>query len=507
MARRILALDLGTHTLKAIVIESSLSRCRVVGFFQQPRVQTRSLAEQLQEFCTAHQLQADTILSACPGETVSHRLLTLPFSQTRQISQAVPFELESLIPFSLDEVVVADQAIQRTDDGTRTLAVAVPKATLAKHLEDLRQAGLSSARVMLAPLAPLALLPLANAKLSGTTALLDIGENHTAVVLLREGMLIDWRTIEIGLSRTDGLHAFLQRLHWTFLALGPEEPVLPNTMFLCGGGAYFPQLQVELAQEFSAEVTLFQHLTIPSIAELQREEQARFANCLGLGFHEVLRGTSPMVNLCQGEFAPQRHDERVRMESRRLGWLATSVVAAASVAFLLDVHRLNTRYQSLRQEVRRTFVAALPDTQTVVDEKVQLHDAIEVLQKRQHLLQGSATGSPLDMLRHVSAVIPEQFVLDLDEWVFDGDAIRLRGTTVSFEAAEGIKTAIMSLGFFREAQLKDVKTVAGSNKVAFGLQLFLQKNDTSGEKREKKGVEQQTEVRRLPSVETKRGEG
>ena len=213
-----------------------------------------------------------------------------------------------------------------------------------------------------------------------------------------------------------------------------------------------------------------------------------------------------MVNLRQGEFAPQRHTESVRSESRRLGWLAVGVAAAAGLAFLLDVHRLNLRYQTLRQEVRRTFVAALPDTQTVVNEKVQLEDAVETLQKRQRTLHGSSTGSPLDVLRHVSAVIPEQIVLDLDEWVFDEDAVRLQGTTTSFEAAEAIKTAILSLGFFREAQLKDVKTVAGSKKVAFGLQLFFQKDEVSAEKREEKDRGQQVEMRR-PHPDAGRREG
>jgi len=507
VARRILALDLGLHALKAAVIESSLSRCRVAGIFQQPRVPARSLAEQLQEFCTTHQLQADTVLSGLPGDSVSHRLLTLPFPHARQISQAVPFELERLIPFSLDEVVVTEQIIRRTDEGTRTLAVAVPKATLAEHLEVLRSAGLASARVMLAPLAPLALLPLAGVELSGVTALLDIGENHTSVVLLRDKTLVDWRTLELGLRHPGSLHALLQKLRWTFLAFGTDESVLPTKLFLCGGTTNLPELHAELAREFSAEIVPFQQLTISSVAQLQREEQSTFATCLGLGLHEALRGTSPMVNLCRGEFAPRRRDEGVRAESRRLGWLAAGVAAAASLAFMLDAHWLNTRYQSLRQEVRRTFVAALPDTQTVVNEKIQLLDAIEVLQKRQRLLQGASTGSPLDILRHLSAVVPEQIALDLDEWVIDEVAVRLRGTTTSFEAAEGIKTAIMSLGLFREAQLKDVKTVAGSNKVAFGLQLFLRKSEDHEEKREERGLEQQTEVRRPINAEAKRGEG
>ena len=506
MARRILALDLGSHALKAAVIESSLSRCRVTGLFQQPREPERSLTEQLHEFCTTYQLHADTVLSCLPGEVVSHRLLTLPFPHARQISQALPFEMESLIPFSLDDVVIADQMIQRTEDGALVLAVATLKKTVAEHLEMLTTVGLSPAQIMLAPLAPLALLTFAGVSMSGVSALVDIGENHTSVILLREGTLVGLRTFAIGRGHAGGFSAFLQELRWTVLALGDGDPFSLTTLFLCGGGAHFSQLRSELEREFAAEIVPFQHLTIPAVVETQRESQPAFATCLGMGLHEALRGTTPMVNFRQGEFALQRHDETVRSEFRRLGWLATGVAAAAGLAFMLDVHQLNMRYQSLRQEVRRTFVAALPDTQTVVNEKIQLEDAVEALQKRQRVLHGASTGSPLDVLRHLSAVIPEQVVLDLDEWAFDEDAVRLQGSTISFEAAEAIKTAVMSLGLFREAQLKDVKTVAGSKKVSFRLQLFFQKNDAHEAQRQENGQEQQAEVRR-PHPDVHRREG
>jgi general secretion pathway protein L len=265
-------------------------------------------------------------------------------------------------------------------------------------------------------------------------------------------------------------------------------------------------LRSEIERTFAVEVVPLQHLALSPIAESQQEDLAVFATCLGMGLHEALRGTTPMVNLRQGEFAPQRHNESVRHESRRLGWLAVGVAAAAGLVFLLDLYRLNLHYQALRQETRRVFVAALPDTQTIVNEKAQLADAVEVLQRRQRLLLGSATGSPLDVLRHLSAVVPEQVTLDLEAWTFDEDAIRLQGTTTSFEAAEAIKTAVMSLGLFREAQLKDVKTVAGSKKVAFGLQLFFQRNEAQETIPEEKNREHQAEVRR-PDTDIGRREG
>ena len=106
MARRILSLDIGTTTLKATVIESALRSCRVVGFFQHTRNPDQSLAEDMQEFCTLHHLWGDTVLSCVPGGFVTHRLLSLPFTNARQVSQAVPFELEALIPFRVEELTI-----------------------------------------------------------------------------------------------------------------------------------------------------------------------------------------------------------------------------------------------------------------------------------------------------------------------------------------------------------------------------------------------------------------
>ena len=156
------------------------------------------------------------------------------------------------------------------------------------------------------------------------------------------------------------------------------------------------------------------------------------------------------------------------------------------------MNRLNTRYQSLRQEIRRVFVAALPEVQTVVNEKVQLEDAIAALQSRQRLLRGAGSASALDVLRQLSVALPEQVLLDLDEWTFDSDSIRLRGTTSSFDAAETIKATAAGLGMFQEVQLKDVKTTASGKKVSFGLHMLLspQVGEASKSKQEAVGNRQ-----------------
>jgi general secretion pathway protein L len=475
VARRILSLDLGSHSIKAVLIESTLRSYRVLGLFQQQRDPSRALSEQIQEFCTVHGLKGDTVLSCVPGDSVTHRFLSLPFAHARHIRQAVPFELEGQIPLSLEEVVVDAQIVKNTAEGATVLAVAIPKRVLAEHLSTMTVAGLDPTTVGLAPLAPLSLLTSANRELTGVTALIEVGEQRTSVALLHDGVLRSMRTISMGLHRSDGLAALMQELHWTLLVLGGDALSLPVRFFLCGGGAYSLQLRDELQRAFSAEIIPFQHLTIPGVPETLREEQGQFATCLGLGVREILGLTAPGINLRRGEFARRGSNDLIRREWVRVGWLAASVAAAAGLAVVLELYRLNLRYQALRQEVRRVFAATLPEVQTVVNEKVQLQDAVSALQERHRLLQGP-TVSSLEILRELSVALQEHVRVDLEEWTFDDEAVRLRGTTSSFEAAETIKTVAMNVGVFREVQLKDVKSQPGSEKVSFGLQmLFKQK--------------------------------
>lgn len=474
MARRILALDIGATTLKATVIESALRSCRAVGFFQQARNPERSLAEDVQDF-RAH-LQGDTVLSCLAGSLVTHRLLSLPFTNARQVSQAVPFELETLIPFRVEELAITEQIVQRTEAGVTVLAVATSKTTLSEHLAALAAAGIEPDSVSFSPLAALPLLVLGGVDMTGTIALLEVGAQHGSVILLKEGIVCGLRTWDRGYDEEDDGSAFFATLQWTLLVLSGNEENLPTRFFVHGDRSAYALLMQGLAQRVDAQLYSFADLVLPAVAENDRPAQATFATCLGMGLREALAGSSLGINLRCGEFSPRAQHDALRHEWRQLGRLAAAVAIAAGLAVSLDLYSLNNRYQLLRQEVRRVFIAALPEVQTVVNEKAQLEEAIGALQQRRRLLRGAGTVSPLEVLRHLSVVLSKQVPLDVDEWSCDDDAVRLRGSTSSFETAETIRTAVMSLGIFRDVQLKDVKTETGSQKVAFGLQMLLKQD-------------------------------
>ena len=477
--RRILALDLGSSSLKAVIVESLLRGFRLVDFYSTPRQPALELGAQLKAFLALHHLHADTVLSCLPGDVVSHRILSFPFRRTRQLSQTVPFELESYVPFSLEEIVVDFQVLSQSTDGTSVLAVFVPKSVLQEHLAVLAEAGLDPQAVDIASLTALNVLRTAQVDMSGSLAAIDLGATRTTVALLYNGVLCGLRTLSAGVETAGDLAAHLQEIRWTLLALSDSPG--PFRLILSGEKELSEALVSEAKPSGSGrrpefgQVIPLHTLPLRFVPQERREEQGIFAAALGLALREGLDHSAWGVNLRQGEFAYHQETVGVRREVLRLSSLAALVALLASAAFSLDYYRLKTHDTALQQEIHRLFASTLPEVRPIVNAKIQLEHAIAALRHHPRLLGSNISSVPsaLECLRLLSSSLPEQVKLDLDEFSLDDEALRLRGTTESFEAAETIRKAAAALFPLRDAQLKDVKTSVDGRKVEFRLILLF----------------------------------
>src|SRR5918912_2644153 len=134
MAQRILGLDVGERSVKAVLVASAYRGYTVLATARAPvpaasgeapaplrERQAQAVKALLED---AH-LVFDTALVALPGPSVSH-VLSLPFSDPRRIEQTVGFEVESQIPFDLSEVVWDWQPLS-VGEGKSELFVAVAR--------------------------------------------------------------------------------------------------------------------------------------------------------------------------------------------------------------------------------------------------------------------------------------------------------------------------------------------------------------------------------------------
>ena len=75
--------------------------------------------------------------------------------------------------------------------------------------------------------------------------------------------------------------------------------------------------------------------------------------------------------------------------------------------------------------------------------------------------------TPLVALKELSAVVPTEVPIDVDEYLVNPEMIRIRGTTDSFGSVDSIEAAISSHIHFKGAQKSDV------NKARDGKMRFV----------------------------------
>ena len=155
MAETIIGLDLGYSGVKAVLLAR-----RLVGFEWIKSVKMdwpeevkatdwvdwldgsvgpgneANPSQEVPEFVVRTVTEVWTELSAGRGQVVvsvpaslcSIRTLSLPFSDERRLSQVVPYEVESQLPYPLDEVVIDYQILHMKEGRSRLLIAAVRKA-------------------------------------------------------------------------------------------------------------------------------------------------------------------------------------------------------------------------------------------------------------------------------------------------------------------------------------------------------------------------------------------
>jgi general secretion pathway protein L len=489
MPQRILALEINDTEAKAAVIETTFRDYRVAGLYREPLSAVDGpIEEQLRRFVEKHGGNADTILSALPGHRVTWRTFFLPFRDAKRLAQTVPFELESNVPFGLDEVVVDYHILHRDRAGTTVLAALVPKEGLERHLEMLQKAGADPKIVDVGPLATLNILSLVP-DLPPTFIYIDVGAGSTTVALYREGSLVGLRSLlhAAATASTNGtgggthgeqsLSVLVGDLRWSLLALNgaPLDDEMP--CYLAGEAAAVDALRGRLEESLQVRVRRLDQVRLRSVDAAAASRAPDFTSSIGLALREVLPANAIGVNFRRGEFTFHRSQQELQRALRGVAALGALVVALTVGDLYMEYRQLATRAAQLDQQVQIVFRDALPDVRAT-NPVVQLQDEVNALSDRVALLNDIvpvSTSTSVDILRAVASAVPTKIRIDSEEYSMDPDQVRLRGNTETYESVDAIKQEILNTGFFSDVVVKEAK-VSKDGGVNFRMNLEISKN-------------------------------
>lgn len=150
MPQRILGIDVGAWSVKAVVAETAFRSLKVIDAREvhiepgSPETLAERRAAALAQLMSNPSLKTDVCVAAMPGEEVATRTLDLPFTDQKKVDQIIGGELADVIPFDIDDAVFDHRLLRKTEDGRSiSLAAATPVSRIRGRLDVLEGAGLN----------------------------------------------------------------------------------------------------------------------------------------------------------------------------------------------------------------------------------------------------------------------------------------------------------------------------------------------------------------------------
>jgi general secretion pathway protein L len=509
---RILGLDIGSRSVKALLLESTF-RVYSVRSFNEARIEAEGgLEAALKSLQAAKHLSADQVVVALPGSTVTTQLLTMPFADARRIQATIGFEVEGQLPYDVSEVVYDYQLLETHDGKTDVLVATSRKQELAGLLETLHKVGVDPRIVTSSALAYQSLLPDAvEGSPEGSEAIVDLGHERCSVCIARPGANLEYaRTFAGGGSaltraiaqefKVSALDAETWKETEGDVTLGPDTtpemeraaavllralaPVLrelrstfhahfarfrrPITrVWLTGGTARLKGLPALLSRELGTEVLALQPMQASDAAVIPEPQQplASQAFSLAMRGHGSAHGGS--INLRQGELSFKGDLDYLRGKVSRLA-------AFAAILVVLSVGMMWSRLHVL--EARE---AALDGTLCEITKKVlgqcQRDSAVAL-----NLLKGASSpvaaipsASALDLFAELTSRA-EKVDVKLGEVEVQLERVRVRGETGSFDGVDQLVGALNGYPCFKEIKRGKVQRAKDGTKVEFELDIKVE---------------------------------
>lgn len=479
---RVIGLDIGSYSIKAVEIVHSLSSYEITGFYEKvlpvsshQHTDPGAVHLAMEQLFAENQLEADRIITAIPGQHISSRMLTLPFTESRKVDASIYFEVEDLVPFVLDDMVIAHQILATQDGQSQVLVVMIHKKLMKQFLDQLARVNIDPKIVDVDSLAFFNMAHHIQCEEGELYGLVDFGHEKTSVCIMEGDMLRMFRTLNVGgkyitevlardlevsfaesqqlkhelsaiasecggedldlpadqlaIARKIGVagYGFTKDLARTLFAFKSQEKQPLSKIYISGGTTRLRGFEAYLEAQIHHPVTRVDLAATKLQIHADLKDHAKIIpQAISIGLRAVPgQIKTSRINLRRGEFAYSQDSAAfVTALSRVSMWLgAASVVLMVAFALQAVFYHLQTR--KFDASYRRTLLQIDPSVAAQVDkiksfaklkQFASQHLQTQIFDKEAAVQSFVATGGgspPLKALQILSEIIPAELKVDL----------------------------------------------------------------------------------------------
>lgn len=213
MARGLIGLDIGSHSIKVMELkEGKGNSWKLVkfGLHKLPAetivdgaiMNSAAVVEGIRDLIARHKIKARDVATSIAGHSVIIKKISLPSMSDEEIDSQIQWEAEQYIPFSINDVNIDTQVLSRSADDTGSmdvLLIAAKKDVIHEYTAVISEAGLKPLIVDVACFAIENCFDLNDVPSPGEiVALVNVGASLVNINILNNGVTAFNRDINMG---------------------------------------------------------------------------------------------------------------------------------------------------------------------------------------------------------------------------------------------------------------------------------------------------------------------
>jgi general secretion pathway protein L len=469
---RYLGIDVGSSYVRAVLLRTSYRRILIEAMTEVEISRAPEIVDVIRMAAGPLVSPGESVAVNLEGERTFIRRIEIPAAAAKQLTEVLPYELESELPFELADAIYDHSVLRQVSDEE-----ALPVFAVVARTDDVR------ARIDLVKLAigeepervapgGLALTSLAaiipEVGAPGPVAVIDLEEGRSELVIIERGEATFARTLSRG---TAGLPAsapaLARELRQSFASWRVNDGTRPEVVYLVGTGAGTPGARAFLEGELGIEVQDLPPARLDDEAPDKLASVPRFAKALSLALSLTARGKG--YNLRRGPLAYERGYGFLREKVPLLSGLFAVVIFSFFFSTWAELRALGQERETLE-----TALGAV--TKEVFGENTsEPRRAMELLDK-------SVVGADDDPLPHADAfdvmvqlaqAVPDGMTHDIEELDIQRGHVTVHGIVPTIPDAQQIATTLKTVRCFQDVKIVRTNQELGGDRQKYAMEFDI----------------------------------
>lgn len=401
-------------------------------------------------------------------QSISFRTLDLPFTNTKKISQILPFEMESQLPLADREYISDFYRPGLENNSHLILTASMPETDVETCFSVLKTFKIRPVLITHKGYAAATGFFNENKKISNAVFIYLTRQGSTLVLSVdsKPCMVRTFNTLQsspeiLAKKVKQALIGFKQRTglapEFEIIVRAGDDSLNAYPVYIC--------IQDALDMRFQLKQTLEMH---PHTSAMDYEPS-------------LMAGKNPdpgiegLLNLCTGKFRPDSFIRTHFVQMAASIALLLVLIALLMVNVGLENKRLETRVAGLDQKAVSIFKSCFPHRTTVKDAYFEMKANVGQALKKAGTA-GRSSGAKvmvLDVINELSGKIDPGIDMEISRFLLNDGRLILSGSTDNFNNVDRIKTLIESSSLFKKVDIGSAAAQKKTSRIKFKFNIEL----------------------------------